>query len=257
MEKIQLETSRKHESNIFKLGKVEKKKKTQSISKSVKDALRKRLFPAETPIAFQDENACDRTLVIDDSTNIPTEIPDDDMTENCLQKPAVIKDNVELCKFGLGENRFVGHNGLYPTKKGIALDLERLKKIDELCYKDVNDCIKAYKQRETVDYIYHLGENVYVSIKNGYPVVNIRKWFLPEGQKEILPTKKGIALTFRQWEFFRGAIDLVSQMLKDELKKVSYCEYSLDHLNQMGFLSCSRCNPNYYRDYMFIEYMLL
>ncbi|KAJ8310004.1 hypothetical protein KUTeg_011869 [Tegillarca granosa] len=32
-------------------------------------------------------------------------------------------------------------------------------------------------------------------------LVNKRKWFLPEGQNEILPTKKGIALTFRQWEF--------------------------------------------------------
>lgn len=104
----------------------------------------------------------------------------------------------------------------------------------------MSDCIKAYEQKETVDYKYHLGENVYVTIKNGYPVVNIRKWFLPDGQNETVPTKKGIALSFKQWEFLRSAIDLISQILKDELDKVSYCEYSLSHLNQMGFLSCSR-----------------
>ncbi|KAJ8310003.1 LOW QUALITY PROTEIN: hypothetical protein KUTeg_011868 [Tegillarca granosa] len=96
---------RKEESNI--LEKLEKRKKDSNHINKVKDALRKRLFPAETSVASQYKNACDRTLMIDENSNTQTEITDDDMTENCLQKPAVIKGNVELCEFGLGADRFV------------------------------------------------------------------------------------------------------------------------------------------------------
>lgn len=149
MEKIQSEASGKHVtpvSNIFKLGKVGKRKNTRKIESNVKEALRRKLYSSENTTNFQEENACDSPLVIDEDTVQLPEIPDDDMTENCLHKPLVIKDNVELCKFGLGENRYVvakqfmgklqvlireyanGHNGLYPTKKGIALDLEKFKK---------------------------------------------------------------------------------------------------------------------------------
>ncbi|KAJ8313182.1 hypothetical protein KUTeg_009262 [Tegillarca granosa] len=45
-------------------------------------------------------------LVINDTIPIE-EIPDDKLTENCLEKPSIIEDNKELCRFGIEGNIFV------------------------------------------------------------------------------------------------------------------------------------------------------
>lgn len=82
----------------------------------------------------------------------------------------------------------------YPTRKGIALDLEKWKKITY--YKDEEDsAIDHYDAEMQVAYKQHLGENYY----DDYPVVNIRKWWMPPGNGEIVPTKKGAAITFDPW----------------------------------------------------------
>lgn len=229
----------------------------------VKDSIRKNLFADITNVDSKemiDENArdgcnqdfkelveensrdgCDQNLVIDETKNLNEQ-----------------DDNIELCRFDLGSDRYVvakkfngkiqvhireyakGANGLYPTKKGIALDLEKWKQIDELYYKDVTECIEKKE-----DYKQHLGENVYVSVQKGYQCVNIRKWFLPPDETSIVPTRKGIALTFQQWNNFKGAIDLVGKILKDQLDEIEFC----DHQNQMGFFTCTKCNPNDFMNY--------
>ncbi|KAJ8310817.1 hypothetical protein KUTeg_012682 [Tegillarca granosa] len=203
------------------------------------------------------------------SVNQGTEeiIPEDKLIENCMSLPTQIQDNVDLCCIHLGDDRYVvakqfngkmmihirqyvrNKRGLYPSKVGIGLDLEKWLKLDLCCYRDVSECIESYKSNQNVDYRYHLGENVNVSIKTGFPVVHIRKWFLPEGQESVVPTRKGIALTFAQWYQLRCAIDFVAQLLKEQLATVTFCELRDDHLNQMGFFQCRRCNPNHYMDY--------
>ncbi|KAJ8299962.1 LOW QUALITY PROTEIN: hypothetical protein KUTeg_021481 [Tegillarca granosa] len=115
-----------------------------------------------------------------------------------------------------------GVNGIYPTKKGIALDLQKWKKKSLL-----QRCQRLYRKKE--DYKQHLGENVYLSVQKGYACVNIRQWFLPKNQTSIVPTKKGIALTFKKWNNLKGAIDLVGDAFKDQLAEVTFCEDSNDH----------------------------
>jgi hypothetical protein len=90
----------------------------------------------------------------------------------------------------------------YPTRKGIALDLEKWKKITEVT-EDIDHEIKKHDAEIHVSYRKHLGENVYVTIESEYSLVNIRKWWMPPNEKKIVPTRKGAALTFHQCEIVK------------------------------------------------------
>ena len=132
---------------------------------------------------------------------------------------------------------------LFPTKKGIALDLEKWKKIT--CEADeIDSAIDKYDAEMPVSYQKHLGENYYITMDNKYPLVNIRKWWMPPGEDEIVPTKKGASITFEQWKSVKDLMPEVQSKLGDLLEEVEFCECSESHQNQLGFLRCPRCNPN-------------
>ncbi|KAJ8299965.1 hypothetical protein KUTeg_021484 [Tegillarca granosa] len=95
-------------------------------------------------------------------------------------------------------------NGLYPTKKVIALNLEQWKRLDELYYDRINENINDCVNKNPVDYKVHLGSNI------GNPVVNIRKWFMPDGHSEVIPTRQGITLSANAWYYVRARIHKAS-----------------------------------------------
>ena len=136
---------------------------------------------------------------------------------------------------------------IFPTKKGIALNLEKWKKLQYWCLEAIDSALEQYRDSKTVDFMVHLGGNYHVSVKTGFPLVNIRRWFTPENQQELTPTKTGVALTFLQWEKLKSAMPLIEELLNGELDKVSFCEES--HQNQEGALACSNCNPNDFMNY--------
>jgi len=80
------------------------------------------------------------------------------------------------------------------------LDLEKWVKLQKWYAGDVDEAINKYQKGENVDLRIHLGRNYYVSLKTGYSLIHIRRWFLPENEEEVRPTRTGIALNFTQWE---------------------------------------------------------
>jgi hypothetical protein len=54
-----------------------------------------------------------------------------------------------------------------------------------------------------------------------------------------------------EWEELKCLIPRVEEKIGDQIRNVEYCENSNSHQNQMGFLQCSRCNPNEYTDYTY------
>jgi hypothetical protein len=111
----------------------------------------------------------------------------------------------------------------YPTRKGIALDLEKWKKITELT-EEIDHEIKKHDAEMHVSYRKHLGENVYVTLKSEYALVNIRKWWIPPNEKKIVPTRKGVALTFHQWKIVEKLMLKVQEKIGDKLEEVQFCE---------------------------------
>ena len=219
-------------------------------------------------IADVDENASDGydqpgRLVIDTSNNCSENMPANDWTEHWMKTVCgrIGDQQEQLCQIDLGNQCYVvgklfkgqmfihvrrydrrDDGTLFPTKKGIALNLEKWKKLQYCFLENVDSAVGQYKDSKPVDLFIHLGGNYHVSVKSGYPLVNIRRWFVPEGQETLTPTKAGLALTFLQWEKLKSAMLLVEELLNGELDNVNFCEES--HQNQIGALACSNCNPN-------------
>ncbi|OWF35836.1 hypothetical protein KP79_PYT23038 [Mizuhopecten yessoensis] len=175
-----------------------------------------------------------------------------------IKNPSKSKDinSKNLCQLNIGNDHYIVANNFqdklwfhirvyekrldnttYPTKKGIVLDLEKWTKLLTWYVDDVDEAIKEYDDdNKDVALHIHLGCNYYVSLKQGYPVVNIRRWFLP--------CDLGITLTFRQWGKLQDVMVVLQDMMGSEMDKVSFCELSADHQNQMGVIECINCNPN-------------
>ena len=96
---------------------------------------------------------------------------------------------------------------LFPTRKGIALNLEKWKKLQYCYLENINSAVDQFQDSNHKDLFIHLGGNYHVSVKRGCPlVVNIRLWIVLEGQETLNPKKAGIALRFLQWEKLKSAM---------------------------------------------------
>lgn len=136
---------------------------------------------------------------------------------------------------------------LYPLKTGVSLTLSRWKM---LCMHmdDIEEGRKAiHNKNADVDLQIHLGGNFYASLKYGYPCVDIRKFWIPDGQEKLQATQKGIALLHPEWDRVVSYIKDIELALP-ELAEVTPCPLREDHQNQEGMLQCSECNPNYCQD---------
>ncbi|KAJ8297591.1 hypothetical protein KUTeg_024122 [Tegillarca granosa] len=100
--------------------------------------------------------------------------------------------------------------------------------------------LRISKTRKEVDTRIHLGSNFHVSVKRPFARVDVRRRFLPDDANEIVPTRRGISITFQQWS---------NTIFSDELDKVTFCEDSNDHQNPLGWLRCPNCNPNDFTAY--------
>lgn len=163
------------------------------------------------------------------------------------------------CNIDLGNNRYVQatewkdqiridvrewemKDKLIPTKKGISLSLQRWKLlVDSLEFLDRS-------LDEQKDYKSHLGGNVYASIQANNNCINIRQFWLPPNQTEIVPTKKGICLRSSEYAKLKAAASMIGDFVP-ELNAVVPCPYSSDHMNQLGFLRCPECNPDNFTEW--------
>ena len=131
----------------------------------------------------------------------------------------------------------------FPTPFGIGLTPRRWNEL-KLVLNGIEEKVSHYeKGEEDVSYRHHLGGNFYASITQGFPCVDLRKFWLPEGAKEVCATRKGISLGFDQ---FRALIETVPEIDHHvpELINATPCYLEDDHQNQVGALRCAECNPN-------------
>ena len=89
---------------------------------------------------------------------------------------------------------------------------------------------------------FHLGKGVYVTVNRVYPTVDVRqRWKVPD-TGDVVPTKKGISLTYDKWESLKETFPEVRQAVPN-LEESVPCIFNDDHQNQEGMLQCSLCNP--------------
>lgn len=182
---------------------------TRNLIKRQRDQIRENL--CKRFAAAVDDNARDgfeNALVIETNTDEGSKkIREESKT---VQQSSQKDNNGPMCQLDIGGDHYVvaknfrdnilvhirvykrdQNNKLYPTKQGIALDLEKWVKVQESYAEDVDAAILDYIGGREVDFSAHLGENYYITLKTGYSLVHIRKWFLPADEENIKPTKKG------------------------------------------------------------------
>lgn len=122
-----------------------------------------------------------------------------------------------------------------PTMKGISLTLNPWKN-----FVDILDYVDEALQNGTV-YQNYLGGNVYCTVKEGNPCMDIRQFWKPA--EEVVPTKKGLCLRPGEYQRLKEVIPGIGVSIL-ELSSIVHCAFQSDHANQLGYLRCSECNPN-------------
>ena len=79
-----------------------------------------------------------------------------------------------------------------------------------------------------VNYRQHIGGGCFVSVTTGFKCVDFRQFYVPYGDIEIKPTRKGIALRLAEWDQMRKVIDLIDSFYP-ALADNSSCYLTLDH----------------------------
>ena len=142
--------------------------------------------------------------------------------------------------------------GTYPSKKGISLPIRRWNTLCSM-FEDVNEAREkmihkihkqyiVFKPGNSVKVDLHIGGLVFVKAESGFPCIDIRQYWVPEGESVPKPTKKGISLCQEEWD----SLVLCQKKLNEEfpfIKEIPTCLESEDHQNQEGMLNCPECNP--------------
>ena len=92
-----------------------------------------------------------------------------------------------------------------PTKEGVSLQLTQWKDLCDMTGV-IDDLMTRVIDQEPVDWRYHLGEDTYVTIKAPYTCVNIRRFWIPNGEWTLKPTKKGVSLNWKEWQELKKTI---------------------------------------------------
>jgi hypothetical protein len=135
---------------------------------------------------------------------------------------------------------------VYPTKIGVALTPVRVKVlrghfdgIDEaLRQLDVNSSCGVEVGGTGQLYQVHLGGGFYATVNEKINGVDLRRYFVPEGQQKEIPTRKGIFVPSRQWTFLKKKVDeLISLNQEIQMTEVHF------HQGQLEMMECSECSP--------------
>jgi hypothetical protein len=75
----------------------------------------------------------------------------------------------------------------------------------------IDDLHTRVIEKESVDWRYHIGDDVFVTMKAPFPFVHIRKHFIPAGEYTYHPTKRCVALYFGEWKELKQIIPLLEE----------------------------------------------
>lgn len=104
----------------------------------------------------------------------------------------------------------------------------------------------ALSKKEELNY--HIGSNVFCTIQQGYPCVNIRQYWRPPGNETLVPTKRGLCLRPVEYRALKSHIAEIEKVIP-KLQSLVPCFLRDDHMNQQGMLQCPTCNPLEYMNW--------
>jgi len=137
----------------------------------------------------------------------------------------------------------------YPSGTGVALSIQQWLFLTNL-KNEINQACTSSLEGEKINKCWHLGGNKKVSVHSGYKKVDIRQFFLPPDDPELSPSKKGISLSFAEWEKLANILFPEVNEKVPQLKSFIPCMYTPSHATLAGRNKCPECNPDTYRNYL-------
>ena len=140
-------------------------------------------------------------------------------------------------KFSKESNKF------YPTKIGANLTVRRFAHL----MTNLGEITKTFDQirssdNNIVSFSLHVGGGIFCTLKTGVPGVDIRRYFVPQGETKVHPTKNGIALKYYEWTKFVNSLDEIKNS-NPSLMNARHCFERGYHYNHEGAMTCTECNP--------------
>ena len=93
-----------------------------------------------------------------------------------------------------------------PTKEGVSLHIWINGKPCATCQTLQTICVPESQKKKTVEWRYHIGDDVFVTIKAPFPFVHISKHSIHACDWTYRPTKRGVALHFGEWKELKHII---------------------------------------------------
>ena len=155
---------------------------------------------------------------------------------------------IEVCTLNNGERRIdlrefkQTEKCKFPTTIGINLSLEFFKSLTLAT--DMVDT--ALNKNE--DLHYHIGGNIFLTVRSDNPCVDLRKYWKPENEENLVPTKKGICLRPAEYITLKSHVSTLEKEVP-QLETILPCFMRDDHQNQLGMLRCATCNPLEYNNW--------
>ena len=103
------------------------------------------------------------------------------------------------------------------TKKGVSLSLTQFKELTDILEEDIDQSLQKNEAST-----WHLGANVYVTVRKDNPCVDIRLYWRPPNQKEAVPTRRGLCLRPVEYDYLKEHIVEITTHLP-ELTSVVPC----------------------------------
>ena len=98
------------------------------------------------------------------------------------------------------------------------------------------------------DLHYNIGGNIILTVRSDNPCVDIRKYWKPENEVNLVPTKKGICLRPTEYVNLKSHVSNLEKEVP-QLETIVPCFMRDDHQNQLGMLRCPTCNPLEYENW--------
>jgi len=115
----------------------------------------------------------------------------------------------------------------------------------------INEAIEEFD-----DIKIHIGNNTFVRVQSQRFRVDIREYFIPATDKcnrqlspqqfeaHLIPTRRGISLTYSEWQKLAGKGSYLIREGSDTIKAAAQGSCVAWHEEQIDVLECSHCNPN-------------
>ncbi len=125
-----------------------------------------------------------------------------------------------------------------PTRNGVTLTLQRCNELYSIV-PEITIRIDQLRRNEPTLYRRHIGGNWFVTMETGFNTVDIRKFWLPDNETSIRATRKGVSLTFNQFDELKNGLRTIEGFVP-ELNRVVPCYLTGNHHRDL----CRECSPN-------------